>query len=492
MKSFFKINTVIGLIVFGQSQAVKAQSLIFERVFDKTLAQTSYIIGNSLTREAIVIDPKRDIDTYLEIAQDKGLNITHVTETHIHADYLSGSRELAAATGAKLYLSDMGGKDWQYEFAHLPLKEGDKIELGSLALEVMHTPGHTPESLTFLLKDQSAPLTPIKAITGDFIFVGDVGRPDLLEKAAGQVGTQEASAKQLFASISRFMKLPDNTEIWPGHGAGSFCGKSLSSEPQSTLKQEKSSNHALQFLNNEAGFIDYILSDQPVPPKYFAMMKNLNKVHRPLLVEVPKHAKLSKIEADRAINNKLQIIDTRSKEIVASGFIPGSLHIEGGNSFSTFLGSLLDYDQQFILVAEEDKIEDLTRKLMRIGLDNIYGYISNVNGQSLALLKSDRVDLDKFETKIDSKDVQMVDVRTATEFKNGHIKGAENISFTSLTENMDKISRDKPVIIHCQSGARANIAYSILKKNGFNNILNYSGGINDWVEKGKELEKKIH
>ncbi len=465
-----------------------AQTLFFERIFDETFAQASYVIGNTETKEAMVIDAKRDIDTYLEVARANGLEITHISETHIHADFLSGSRELASATDAKLYLSAEGGKDWRYAFPHIPLKDGDRIRLGTITLEVMHTPGHTPESITFLVNDGSA--NPVKAITGDFIFVGDVGRPDLLEKAVGYVGTQETGARQLYASINRFKTLPDDTEIWPGHGAGSFCGRSLSHIPQSTLRQEKLTNEALRFRDDEEGFIAYILEGQPEPPKYFAMMKRLNSISRPLLVEVPKYPKLSKSEMDRAMENGLQLIDARAKEEVAKGFIPGSIHIEGGKSFSTFVGSFLDYEQQLILIAEAEKIDELTRKLMRIGMDNVYGYISDVHDQSQQVRPSKIIEVGELKGHLASNAIRVIDVRTEAEYGSGHIQGAENIPLSALVEATGKLQKDKPVVIHCQSGVRAGIAYSILAAMGFDNILNYSGGINDWVARGNELVKE--
>ncbi|CAM3245868.1 MBL fold metallo-hydrolase [Empedobacter stercoris] len=488
MKSIFLKNSFLWLVaIFFLSNSSFAQTLFFERIYDETLSQASYVIGDTETKEVIVIDPKRDIDTYLEIAQTNNLKITKITETHIHADFLSGSRELAAVTKAPLYLSNEGGKDWQYDFPHTGLKNGDKISVGSITIEVIHTPGHTPESLTFLVTDGTK--NPIKAITGDFIFVGDVGRPDLLEKAAGQIGSQEVGAKQLYASIERFMKLPEDTEIWPGHGAGSFCGKSLSNIPQSTLKQEKLTNPALQFSGKETDFVAYILSEQPAPPKYFAMMKHLNKVNRPLLVEVPKLAKLNQKEIDNAIKNGLIVIDARPKAVSSQGFIPGSLLIENMKTFSTFAGSVIDYQNQIVLVADENQIEDLTRKLMRIGMDNIYGYITNPSEQNLALENVKTIDIDTFKSYLGNKNIQKIDVRTENEYKSGHIKGVENIALNTLENNLDKINKKEPVIIHCQSGARAAIAYSILVKNGFENILNYTGGINDWKDKNNELVK---
>src|SRR5690554_6181958 len=267
--------------------------MFFEHIYDKSLAQGSYLVGCQVTGEAIVIDAKRDVDTYVEIAKQNNLRITHITETHIHADYLSGSRELAAITGAKMYLSDEGGEDWQYEFDHIGLKDGDVIKVGNLSFEVMHTPGHTPESISFLLRDHPATDEPVMIFTGDFVFVGDIGRPDLLEEAAGLIGTKEIGAKQMFQSLKRFAALPEHIQVWPGHGAGSACGKALGSVPSTTVGYEKIRNWALQFENDEKSFVNSLLSDQPEPPKYFAMMKHLNKVDRPLLTEVPVHPKLS-------------------------------------------------------------------------------------------------------------------------------------------------------------------------------------------------------
>ncbi len=488
MKSIFLKSSFLWLVaIFFLSNSSFAQTLFFERVYDETLSQASYVIGDAETKEVIVIDPKRDIDTYLQIAEKHNLKITKITETHIHADFLSGSRELATVTKAPLYLSDEGGKDWQYDFPHTGLKNGDKISVGSITIEVIHTPGHTPESITFLVKDGTS--NPIKAITGDFIFVGDVGRPDLLEKAAGQIGSQEIGAKQLYHSIEKFLKLPDNTEIWPGHGAGSFCGKSLSNIPQSTLQQEKLTNPALQFSGKETDFVNYILNDQPAPPKYFAMMKHLNRVDRPLLVEVPKLAKLNQKETEDAIKNGLLVIDARPKATSGKGYIPGSLLIENMKTFSTFVGSVVDYQNQIILVADENQIEDLTRKLMRIGMDNIYGYITNPSEQNLALQNVKTIDIDTFKSYLGNKNIKKIDVRTENEYKSGHIKGVENIVLNTLENNLNKINKKEPVIIHCQSGTRAAIAYSILVKNGFENILNYSGGINDWKDKNNELVK---
>ena len=461
--------------------------MFFKHIYDTSLAQGSYLIGCQAKGEAIVIDAKRDVDTYLEIAKENNLKITHITETHIHADFLAGSRELAEITGAQLYLSDEGGADWQYEFPHKGLKHGDKIKVGNLTLEVIHTPGHTPESISFLLTDHPASDEPVMVFTGDFVFVGDIGRPDLLEKAAGLTGTQEKGAHEMYQSVQNFSKLPPHIQVWPGHGAGSACGKALGSVPSSTVGYEKIRNWAFRYENDEDGFVEYLLEGQPEPPKYFAMMKKLNKIERPLLTEVPKHAKLSETEFLKKYNDGIKVIDTRNKVEFAKGFIPGSINIQNNKTLSTWAGWLLNYDEDFVIVAAEEEMDEITRKLMRIGLDRIAGFIPKVDFEGIELQKSDVIDIEEFKTYLGKEEVQIVDVRGKTEYEEGHVEGAENIFVGTLQQNLDKISREKQVVIHCQSGDRSAIAYSVLRKNGFNNVKNYSGGMKEWREKGNPV-----
>lgn len=457
--------------------------MFFQHIYDKSLAQASYLIGCQATGEAIVIDPKRDIDTYLQIAKENNLIITHITETHIHADFLSGSRELEEATGAKLYLSDEGGADWQYQFQHIGLVNGDTIEVGRLTLKVIHTPGHTPESISFLLIDHPAADVPVMIFTGDFVFVGDIGRPDLLEKVAGLTGTQEKGAKEMYHSVQDFVKLPEFIQVWPGHGAGSACGKSLGAVPSSTVGYEKIRNWAFQYEDDEEGFIEYLLEGQPEPPKYFAMMKKWNKVDRPLLMEVPIQKKLSKEEFLSAYHDGVQVIDTRSKEDFARGFIPKSLNIQGNNSFSTWVGWIMDYSKPFILIAESEQMNDLTRKLMRIGMDQMLGYIDHIEAPGLELQTVGSIALEEFKTYLNREDVQVIDVRNKTEYEAAHIANAENFFVGTLEDHLDLISHEKQVAIYCQSGDRAAIAYSILKKYGFEHVKIYYGGMKEWLEK---------
>ena len=464
--------------------------MFFQHVYDKTLAQASYFIGCQKAGVAAVIDPKRDVDTYLEIAKQNNMKITHIMETHIHADFLTGSRELAALTGASLYLSDEGGEGWEYEFDHVGLKDGSSFMVGNLKIDVLHTPGHTPESISFLLTDTPASPEPVMFFTGDFVFVGDVGRPDLLEKAAGIKGTMDAGAHQMYKSIERFSNLPDYIQVWPGHGAGSACGKALGAVPSSTVGYEKIRNWAFRFNKDENGFVKFLLEDQPEPPKYFAMMKKLNKVNRPLLTSVPTLKKLSNQEMLDAMSKGVKLIDTRLKAEYAKGYIPGSLNIQGNNSFATWCGWFLNYDEQFILLADEKQLDDLTRKLMRIGLDNIMGYVSSTDDYVKEGGKLETVpviNIDEFKAVMKEPDVQLVDLRNATEYRSGHIENAEHVFVGTLTKNLDKISKDKKVVIFCQGGDRATIGYSLLASNGFKNILNYSASMNEWIAQGNPV-----
>ena len=463
--------------------------MFFQHIYDKSLAQASYFIGCQKAGVAIVIDPKRDVDTYLEIAKQNKMQITHVTETHIHADFLSGSRELAALTGAKLYLSDEGGKGWEYEFDHEGLKDGSVFMVGNLKFEVMHTPGHTPESISFLLTDTPASPEPVMLFTGDFVFVGDIGRPDLLEEAAGLVGTKEAGAHQMYKSINRFNALNDFIQVWPGHGAGSACGKALGAVPSSTVGYEKLRNWAFQYEKDENGFVKFLLEDQPEPPKYFAMMKKLNKVDRPLLTEVPKVKQLSKEEFSEAKAKGMKVIDTRSKVEFTEGFIPGSINIQNNNALATWAGWFLEYNEPFVIVAPAEQMEDITRKLMRIGLDNIYGFVPSVTvwtelGNKLE--QRDDIGLDEFKQLVQQENVQVVDVRGAAEFKAGHVDGAINLFVGKIEKNLSKLDTSKQIVIHCQAGDRSSTAASVLAKNGIN-VKNYTGGYSEWVNKGNPV-----
>ncbi len=457
--------------------------MYFERIYEEGLAQASYLIGCQATKEAIVIDPKRDIDTYLEIARRKNFNITHVTETHIHADFLSGSRELARVTGATMLLSDEGGPDWQYQFEHEGLKDGDTFMVGNVKFEVMHSPGHTPEHISFLLTDTPASAKPSMIFTGDFVFVGDVGRPDLLEAAAGIKGSRIVGAKQMFESLKRFKALPDYIQVWPGHGAGSACGKALGAVPGSTVGYEKIANWALQY-DEEEPFVKALLEGQPEPPKYFAMMKKLNKVERIILTQVPRIEEWTKERLQKALDENMTVIDTRSKMLFAYGHIPGTINIQNNNAFSNWAGWLLDYDEPVAVICGAHEIDEITRKMMRIGLDNLVGYFTDIDGwiEEHPMQRLDHIEPRELETVLQKNNAVVVDVRGINEYNAGHIKGALHIQLGDLPNRLNELDKDKNIIMHCAGGDRSSTACSILQKHGFKNVINLAGGYGAWME----------
>jgi hydroxyacylglutathione hydrolase len=463
-------------------------NMFFRHVYEKGLAHASYIVGCQASGTAMVIDPQRDIDTYVEIAAQEKLRITHILETHIHADFLSGSRELAFVTGARMYLSDEGGPDWQYSFPHEGIKNGDSFMVGNLRIDVLHTPGHTPEHISFLLTDTPSGNHPIMIFTGDFVFVGDVGRPDLLEKAAGYSGTMIEGAKTMFNSLKRFKQLPDHIQVWPAHGAGSACGKALGAVPGSTVGYEKLVNWALKHTNEDA-FVKELLEGQPEPPCYFAMMKSLNKIDRPLVSDIPTLHRLGPDELIDHITQETLIIDTRPKHMYADGHIPGSVNIQNNNAFSTWMGWIVDYDKPFILIAQEHEIESITRKMMRIGIDHCKGFITNIQEYvdlGFTLSSVHQMAWDEVLKHITDPEYIILDVRSANEFAEGHLPGAINIHGGQLRNRLSELPLGS-LIVHCQGGDRSSIAMGILEQAHSRVFFNVPGGFNEW----KKLNYKI-
>ena len=353
--------------------------MILKRFYDEKLAHASYLVGCEATDEAIVIDPGRNVDPYIEAANKEDVRITAVTETHIHADLLSGARELSARTGAQMFLSDEGTEEWKYAFADDPkvtlVKDGDSIRVGYVRLDVLASPGHTPEHICFIMTDEAAAERPLGAFTGDFVFVGDVGRPDLLERAANIKGTMEAGGRQLFSSIQKFRNFDDGLIIWPAHGAGSSCGKSLGGVPVSSLGYEKLSNWALK-IDDEQEFVDEVLSGQPEPPKYFAMMKKLNKEGPAVLGGFKTPPRLAGERLLGLLESGEQVVDMRPVAIAMNKPIPGTTNIQMGKSFTNWAGWLLKYDRPIYLISEsEADVEQAVRDLASIGLDDVEGWL---------------------------------------------------------------------------------------------------------------------
>ncbi|MEP6689691.1 MAG: MBL fold metallo-hydrolase [Gemmatimonadaceae bacterium] len=467
--------------------------MILRRLYDDGLAQASYILGCEGTRDAIVIDPNRDVRQYLEAADRDALRITAVTETHIHADFVSGARAVAAVTGAALVLSAEGGAEWQYAFASENgarlVRDGDTIDVGSVRLTVMHTPGHTPEHISFLVTDRATASVPMGAITGDFLFAGEVGRPDLLERAAGVAGAIERGARDLFRSLARFAALPDHLQIWPGHGAGSACGKSLGAMPQSTLGYERIANWALAPQSEEA-FMAAVLAGQPEPPAYFARMKRVNRDGPPAsdgsrAVERVRDAELSSVVGLGAL-----VVDTRASGQFADRYVPGTINIPFNKSFATWAGWLVSYERPVYLIAADGDVEPALRALRLIGLDDVAGIFapSAIDG-AFARASIPQIGVDELDVRMARGDVTVIDVRGDAEWSEGHLPGAANIPVGKLVERLARIPRDKPVVTQCQGGTRSAIAASVLLKHGIPRVINLQGGFSEWERDGRPVER---
>jgi len=473
--------------------------MLFRRFYDDQLAQASYLIGCQATGDALVVDPNRHLEPYLRAADAEGLRITHVTETHIHADFVSGARELAHRAGARLLLSDEGGDDWRYRYAAEAgaelLRGGRTFCVGRVAIQVMHTPGHTPEHLTFLVTDGASATEPMGALTGDFVFVGDVGRPDLLERAAHMAGTMEAGARQLFRSLQRLAPLPDYLQIWPGHGAGSACGKALGAVPQSTLGYERRFNWAFA-ARDEDEFVHAVLAGQPDPPRYFAEMKRINRdgprirgdAARPPAVDGPALA--------RALAEGAPVVDTRAARVYADRAIPGTLNIPANRSFATYAGSLLPYDRDFYLIAEERGAGELLRTLAGIGLDRVAGcagtdLLEQWQAAGREVATTARLDLRQTADALAAGRGAVLDVRSRAEWAAGHLPGAVNLPLGELEQRLGEVPGARPLIVQCQTGARAAIAASLLKARGLADVLLYVGGFAEWSAAGQPVEGEV-
>ncbi|NGP75798.1 MBL fold metallo-hydrolase [Balneolaceae bacterium YR4-1] len=463
--------------------------MYFKQIFDEKLAQYAYLIGCQATGEAIIIDPMRDIDQYVKLAQSQNLRIVAATETHIHADFLSGLREFAEH-GIKVYASDEGDEDWKYEwlkgsgYDYGFLYDGDEFPIGNIRFRVKHTPGHTPEHISFLVTDGAAADEPMGMLSGDFIFVGDVGRPDLLESAAGQVGSMESSAKTLYKSVEEFKSMPEYLQVWPGHGAGSACGKALGAVPESSVGYELRFNNSIKAADSEQHFVNYILEGQPEPPLYFARMKRDNREGPKVLKKLPQPERMSIDAIRNAASTKSNVIlDTRERLAFMGGHLAGALLAPMEKQFNTTAGSYIRENENIFLIIDESRVEEAVRDLIRIGLDNVEGYATPDdlvhyadNGGKLSSI--DIIDFeDTAHLKKDEENF-IVDVRKASEFEKGHLEGALNIAHTRLLDREDELPKDKTLLVHCRTGIRASVASALLVRDGFK--VKY---INDEVEK---------
>lgn len=459
--------------------------MLVRRFYDDRLAQASYLIACQRTGEAIVIDPARNIAPYLEAAREEGVRITRVTETHIHADFVSGARELAARTGATPLLSAEGGVDWQYGWAATDgaqlLHDGDVITLGGVRLDVWHTPGHTPEHLAFIVIDAARSEEPVAMVSGDFLFVGDVGRPDLLERAAKVMGTMVAGARQLFASLQRLASLPDHLQIWPGHGAGSACGKALGAMPTSTLGYERRTNWAFA-IDDAERFVTAVLEGQPAPPTYFGTMKRINRDGAPVLGEQGNVPTLPSSELSQALRDA-QVVDLRPAVAYSEAHVTGTLNLPLIKAFTTWAGWLLSYDRDIALIADGTSAAEARRALASIGLDRVRGAfdpevidIARSNGSSTRIIKGDVTAAEE----LIEQGRRVIDLRESSEWALGHIPGAVHHPLGTLQESVASLDRNAPIAVHCQSGTRSAIGASLLERMGFTDVVDLTGGWSEW------------
>lgn len=462
-------------------------ALVFERIQTEGIAELSYLIGDDSVGVAAVVDPTPDVDKYVELAREKAVSVTHIFETHIHADLVSGSRELCARLGsAKIFVSHEGGA--RYGFTHEAVKEGDRFEFGSLVVTAKHTPGHTPEHMSYVLAEKDHVETPWGVLTGDSLFVSSAGRPDLM---GGQ--TDKLAELQFHTLRDYYLALPDGVMIFPAHGAGSPCGADIGDRLESSIGYERKFNQFLQFPDFKE-FKDYALRTAPPIPTYYPRMKKVNAKGPEILGNLPRIPALPPQTFQQAIEEKAGVlIDTRTMLGFGSGHIAGALNIGGSPMLSIWAGWLLDPEKPILLVLEEDsEVEKVLKLFLRTGYSKFAGYLAggmkawDNAGFDLAEIGEMTV----HELKAAKSRTQVVDVRSPSEWEEGHIPGAMHLFLPELREKADKLSKRKPVAIYCDSGYRASLAASILKQEGFETVSNVPGSWQAWKKAQFPIEGK--
>ena len=449
----------------------------FKQFYLGCLAHASYYIGSG--DEAAVIDPQRDVQQYLDEAAANDQKIKYIVETHSHADFVSGHIELAAKTGAQIIF----GQRANTEFPTLKVKDGDRLTVGAVELTFMETPGHTPEGITILATDTENPVAPSKMFTGDTLFIGDVGRPDLV----GSKGfTAEQMGSMLYDSIhNKILPLPDETEVYPAHGAGSLCGKSLSKETWSTLGEQRKFNYALKPMSREE-FISVVASDQPEVPAYFPLSASQNlKGSKPLdtLPEVAKFTTREVADFDGVV------LDVRQNSEYGAGHVPNAINIGLGGQFASWAGTLITIGIPVAIVAEtKEQVDEAVMRLARVGIETVRGYVLSAEFAD-AKKVVDQVPVEQVAEKLaKGGPMQFVDVRRPAEHANGHATGAVNIPLDRLSREIDRLDPDLPTFVICQSGYRSSVGTSILENAGFSSVFNVSGGTKAWLDAGLPSE----
>lgn len=468
--------------------------MIFRQIEAEGLSHYSYLVGCGGAGKAAVIDPRRDIDIYLDEAEKQGVRIAYVLETHIHADYASGARELAEATGAELLVSAYDkGETYEVKFPHSDMRDGESLQLGSVRIEAVHTPGHTPEHLSFVVVDESRSSdTPALMLSGDFLFVGSLGRPDLL----GEEAKAKLAASLYHSSRNRLAPLPDGLEIYPGHGAGSMCGAGMSARPLSTLGYERSANPYLEQGLQQDGFVQKILSTVPPFPEYYLRMKKLNSEGPPLLKGLPGNRKLSLEQFRREIDSGAVVLDTRDQSAFGGGHIPGSFGIGLDPKLSVWASWVLPYDRPILLILDEQaNWKQASRALIRVGLDNVRGWLkggfASWREGGLPIAQTPQISAETLQGNLQTNgNWAVVDVRTGEEWKTGHIPGSLHIMGGELPKRLEEIPRnDKPMAVVCRTGYRSTVAASILERAGFAGVYNLTGGMEAWNAAGLPTDR---
>jgi hydroxyacylglutathione hydrolase len=451
----------------------------FEQYYLECLSHASYLIGDETTGRAVVVDPRRDINGYVDDAEALGLTIELVVETHFHADFLSGHLELAAATGAEIAYSSVA----EPEFAHRKMADGERYSLGDVQLEFRHTPGHTPESMSIVVFEHAGDTEPWGVLTGDTLFIGDVGRPDLL----ASIGfTSDELADMLYDSLrTRLMTLPDDTRVFPAHGAGSACGKNLSAELSSTIGEQRATNYALGALDKDT-FVALVTEGQPPAPGYFVYDALLNRQDRDLLDEEALPEPMSFDEVEAALVAGAVLVDGRDAEEFGRGHFHGSINIGLGGRYAEFAGSLVRSDTDIVLLVERGMELEGKNRLARIGFDRVIGYVENplqlmIEHPDLVERASRLTALAFAQRHRELPDLQIVDVRNPGEVALGSIPGSVSIPVGQLPSRLGELDADRPTVVYCAGGYRSSAAASLLRANGFSDVSDILGGYTAWA-----------
>lgn len=458
----------------------RSGDLLFRQYYLGCLSQASYLVGDRGTGRAVVVDPQRDIGQYLSDAAAESLRIERVLETHVHADFLSGHLELAAATGAPISY----GAAAEVEFPIDPLDDGRVLDLGSVSLEARHTPGHTPESICLLVRDAPGAV-PWGVLTGDTLFIGDVGRPDLL---GGAGWSAEELARALYRSTRRLLTLPDATRVFPAHGAGSACGKNLSTETSSTIGEQRRTNYALAPMSEDA-FVAAVTEGQPVAPMYFAHASQRNRAAHPVLDESAPVRALTLAEADAAVAAGALLLDTRGPQDFAAGHLPGSVNVGLGGRFAEMVGQVVEPDTDLVVVGDEGTAVEARNRLARIGFDRVVGVLDG--GVSVAperLRSAGRITADRLAAL--GETVRSLDVRKPGEVTgSGLVPGAVHIPLAALLARIDELDPPAPTVVYCAGGYRSSIAASVLRARGFARVDDLLGGFDAWAAGGHPVQQ---